>query len=316
MDKHNFQAMDADLMVYLKIVGVALLSILTIFVLVKTVNEVKMYSTIGNDSSMAFSKTITVPGHGEVDATPDLATFTWTVSATAKDIAGSQSAAAAKSNAAIAFLKAQGVKDEDISTQNYNTNEQYQNKSVPCAYSVSAPTPGVTTVSNDAPLGSREAMSSVAPVAPSAAGSAPTYIVCPPTTSSEVVGYTTSQTVSVKIHKVTQGDTRVSTLVSGVGKAGVKPSDVSFSFENPEALKASARSMAIANARTDADRLAKDLGVDLGQVIGYNDNNYGGGVMYGVKSVAPQAMDAASVPQLPVGQSTVTSDVNVTYTIR
>ncbi|MEN9649145.1 MAG: hypothetical protein RL094_112 [Candidatus Parcubacteria bacterium] len=227
-----------------------------------------------------ISKTINVNGHAEITALPDVATFSWTTTEEGKTVQDAQDKSAEKSNKAIAYLESQGVPRADISTGGFSTSEKYSSSI--CNYESARPTP------------------------------------CPVT--SEVVGYTTYQTVSVKVRNAQQNSKKVSQYIAEIGKMGVKTTDVSYTFDNPTNLKVSAQEAAIYNAHQNAERLAKSLGVKLGEVIGYYDNNssayegYGGMAM----SAKSSMMDARApiAPDLPSGDRTISSDVVVTYSIR
>lgn len=284
MAKNNSEVMDHDFNTYLKVAGICTLGILTLFLIVKTINEAKTYSTIG-EGNADIARTITVAGHGEVIAQPDIATFSWTVTEDGKTIAQAQSAAATKSNKAIEYLKSQGVPAGDISTTYYNTSEKYVSK--PCV------------------LPADDAVSSTKIVPP-----------CPP--NQEVDGYTTNQTVEVKLRNIAQNDPKLSTYISEIGKIGVKPSQVYFSFDKPENVKMLAQQVAIQNARAKATKLAQSLGIKLGKVVGFSDNSGSYPAAYGGMALerASIAKDATVAPELPSGDKEVTSDVSVTYEIK
>src|SRR4051812_1952859 len=104
MVKNNNDFMPHDVNLYLKFAGITALGMLTLFLLAKTINEAKSYNTIG-DSTADVARTITVSGHGEIEAKPNLATFSWTVNEDGKTVQESQSAANSKNNAALSYLK-------------------------------------------------------------------------------------------------------------------------------------------------------------------------------------------------------------------
>ena len=283
-----------DLNNYLKAVGVGVLSLLCLFLIVLTMNQIKMYPGIGEGDAAEMSHTISVSGHAEINAVPDTATFTWTVTENGKTVDESQSKAATKSNKAIAYLKQQGVAAADIKNQYYNTSEDYNN--VNCVINVNVIEPAV--------LGKPSAMSSVRAVAPS-----PT--VCPPKSS----GFVTNQSVEVTIHGVTEGDQRIGQLIAGIGAFGVKASSASFALDNPEVVKAKARAEAIANARQQAADIASALGVRLNKVVSFSEN-YGGYYPTMNKAMSMDATMSSVVPDVPVGEQKVSDDVTVTYSIR
>ena len=137
---------------------------------------------------------------------------------------------------------------------------------------------------------------------------------CPPTKQT-ISGYEVSQTVTVKVNDIT----KAGTLLAGVGTHGVSDvSGLSFTVANQDALDAQARDKAITDAQSKAKDLAKALGVSLIRVTGFNENsNRYPAPMYATMSSGAGMQDkAVSVPQIPTGQNTTTSDVSVTYEIR
>lgn len=131
-------------------------------------------------------------------------------------------------------------------------------------------------------------------------------------------GYQVRQTTTVKVRDAAKaGD-----LLTGVGERGAtEVSGLNFTFDDPQKLQDEVRGEAIADAKTKADELAKQLGVRLVRVVSFSEN--GGGYpepyyAYGRGgTVANQAMDSKAVaPEISVGQNKVTSNVSVTYEIR
>lgn len=110
----------------------ALLLVLTIFVGVKTIGEIKKVGVIGKD--IEPQAVISVSGDAERFVKPDTATVSFTVRKDAKTVAAAQEEVTKKANAAIDALKALGVEEKDIKTTSYNINPKYEwNASVyPC----------------------------------------------------------------------------------------------------------------------------------------------------------------------------------------
>lgn len=103
------------------LVGAALLSL---FVLLLSVNEIKLIAQ--HTPSPVATNTITVTGEGSAVAIPDIATFSFSVTETAKVITDAQNAATTKTNAAIKAMTDAGVKNADIQTLSYNINPHYE----------------------------------------------------------------------------------------------------------------------------------------------------------------------------------------------
>ena len=69
---------------------------------------------------------ISVTGEGEVFAVPDIGQFTFSVQAEAEDAATAQEQSGTTINDIIAYLRGQGVAEEDIKTTNYNLFPRYR----------------------------------------------------------------------------------------------------------------------------------------------------------------------------------------------
>lgn len=75
---------------------------------------------------------ITVSGQGESFAVPDVATFTFSVSAEAATIDAAQSQVTTKTDAILAKLKALGIEDKDVKTTDYSAYPKYVYNQVQC----------------------------------------------------------------------------------------------------------------------------------------------------------------------------------------
>lgn len=107
-------------------VGVAVLalSLLSLFLLAKSLTEFRKYAYTGKE--YPAQTTISVSGKGEVVAVPDIATFTIGVSEEAMTVATAQKNSADKSNAITEFLKENDVDEKDIKTSGYNIYPRYE----------------------------------------------------------------------------------------------------------------------------------------------------------------------------------------------
>ena len=101
----------------------AALGVLTIFLIVATVGELKRLRFIG--TGVPATNTISVSGEGEVFAVPDTATFSVTIQEEAKEVKDAQEVATKKSNEIITYLKDEGVAEKDIKTADYSVYPQY-----------------------------------------------------------------------------------------------------------------------------------------------------------------------------------------------
>ena len=116
------------------------LSLLAIFLLAKTLTEFKKYPNAGSEYGQNI---ISVSGKGDVYATADVATFSFSVMEEAPTVADAQKKATEKNNNAIKTLKDNGVEEKDIQTTGYNVNPKYDyNSGRPCtAYGCPPSTP-------------------------------------------------------------------------------------------------------------------------------------------------------------------------------
>lgn len=76
---------------------------------------------------------ITVSGKGEAFAVPDLATFSFSVSADAKTVAEAQSQVTSKIDTIVSKLKDLGIEEKDVKTIDYNVYPKYTYSSSPCS---------------------------------------------------------------------------------------------------------------------------------------------------------------------------------------
>src|SRR3989344_7039023 len=165
-----------------------------------------------------------VQGEGKVTAIPDVAEISFGVTTEGgKNLADLQEQNAEKANAIIVFLKQSGIDQKDIKTQYYNISPHYQYCSCPVSESGEAKP-------------------------------------CPP---SEIVGYTISQSVSVKVRELSKtGD-----ILAGVVDNGANTvSGPSFTVDDPTELQNQARAEAIAKAKSKALAVAKAGGFRLGKI--------------------------------------------------
>lgn len=230
-------------------------------------------------SGTTATNVIQVAGLGEVFAVPDIAEVSFSVNKDAKTMAEAQKFVTDITTKATDYLKSQGVEEKDIKTQNYNGTPKYE-------WQTTASMPCIV----DRP--------------------------CPPSGGKNVmVGYTVNETIIVKIRKADNAGT----IVAGLGKLGITDiSGPNFTIDNDEALKADARSKAIADAKIKANELAGELGVKLVRIVNFNENTGGNYPMPYAKTMMMDSV-GASVPEaanIPKGENKYTSNVTITYEIR
>lgn len=257
--------------------------VLVAFLAVEVLAGVSGLRYIG--AGIAPSNTISVSGHGEIYAAPDIATFSYSVVSDKSTAAAAQADATSKANAVTDYLKSAGVADADVQTSGYSVYPQYEYQNAVCPTYAPMPVNG-----------------------PSAS-----TVYCPPG-KQVLTGYEARQTTTIKVRDLTKaGD-----LLVGVGQKGATEiSGLQFTFDNPNGPQDDARGKAINDAKAKADTLAKQLGVSLVRVVSFSENGsgYPRPVMYAAG--ASSADSAKSVaPEISAGQNQVTDDITITYEIR
>ncbi len=105
------------------ILGMALIGVLMVI----GVSAIVLTRVVYKSTDPASSRTFSVNGEGEAFAVPDIAEFSFgVISQGGVNLDALQEDNVKKTNNIIAYLKEQGVKDEDIKTSGYNVNPQYQ----------------------------------------------------------------------------------------------------------------------------------------------------------------------------------------------
>jgi len=182
-------------------------------------------------------------------------------------------------NAVITALKDLKIDEKDIQTTNYNLTPVYQD-----TYNLPMMPVGVDTKS------------------------------IPVRTGTTLKGYKLGQDVQVKIRDFTKvGDVLSQATAKGANVVG----DLQFTIDNPEQFKEQARAKAIAQAKSNAQNLAKESGIGLGKLINVYENymystynsarSMGGGV----------ALDSAvPAPTIQPGQQEIDVTINLTYQVR
>lgn len=262
-------------------VAFVLLIILCVYYGVRSLTEFKTYQSMDNFGG----NTITLSGHGEVSAVPDIATVSFTIHKEGKTVKIAQDAVAKVEKPALLFLKNNSVEDKDIQTSNASFNQKYEYKNAICP-----PQPATDIMMIE-----------------------PTYYCGEG--KQVLVGYEAYETITVKIRKTDD----VGKIMQGLGGLGVTDlNGPNFVVENEDVLKAEARKKAIDQAKEKAKILAKDLGVKLGKVMSFSeDGNYAGNPYgYGEAKMMDSISSAQAPAQIPKGENTISSDVTITYTIK
>lgn len=138
---------------------------------------------------------------------------------------------------------------------------------------------------------------------------------CPPSNST-VVGYEASYFITVKVRKADDAGE----ITQGLGDQGVTNlSNVSYTIDNDDELRLEARTKAIEDAKQKAERLAKDLNVELDDIVSFSEGGRDMPVYMMNQAKVSMETDSvgasAPVPDLPRGQNQITSNVSLTFRI-
>lgn len=130
---------------------------------------------------------------------------------------------------------------------------------------------------------------------------------------SSITGYSVSQSLDVKIRDLA----KISEVLAAAGAAGANQvGGIQFTIDEPKNLRAEARAEAVKDAQDKADKLAEDLGVRLGRVIGFSESQGGSPVPYPMMAKDAVGGYAEAAPQIQAGTLDIQSNVSVTYEIR
>jgi uncharacterized protein YggE len=141
------------------------------------------------------------------------------------------------------------------------------------------------------------------------------YPTCPPgvfcpNSSGTITGYEVSQTLEVTVRDTSKaGD-----VLQKLGSLGVSNiSGPNFTVDDPTTVESEARADAINKAKASAALLAAQLGVHLGRIVNfYEDNGAQPPAAYGVSAMTS---GKAAAPVLPTGENETTSSVSITFEI-
>lgn len=136
--------------------------------------------------------------------------------------------------------------------------------------------------------------------------------VCPPPT---IVGYTISQSVSVKVRDLKKaGD-----ILSGVVTNGANSvSQLNFTLDDPESAKTAARIEGFNKAKAKAEEIANEGGFKLGRLVSVSIGDAGAPIYYGMGGgmTASYEKSVAPAPAIEAGSQDVKVNVTLTYEIK
>lgn len=255
--------------------GAVFLSILSICAIVL------MITLIPRNNSYE-DNTITVTGKAELTAQPDIASLSFTVREVADTAEEAQTVVSEKTNMILSGFEMFDIEDNDIRTDAYTINPEYQ-------------WVRVDQVQQESPEG----------------------VMYYPGQDRErvLVGYEVRQQVNLTLRSLDTAPEILSLLAESEVENLYGPN---FEIEDPDALQEEVRSEAIQEAQEKAQRLADNLGVRLGKVVSFNEGNPSWYPMYARNNVMMESasFDGEVQPSIPAGENEVVSQVTIVYTIK
>ena len=128
-----------------------------------------------------------------------------------------------------------------------------------------------------------------------------------------ITGYNGNATVAIKVHDTKKAPQ----IVQETTNAGANNVYLSgFATEDTDKYKEQARDVAIKNAKEQADKLSKSLGIRLGRIVNMVESSpYNPYPYYNTEAMGMKAADQQSVPPPAIepGSQTVTSSVTLFY---
>lgn len=144
---------------------------------------------------------------------------------------------------------------------------------------------------------------------------APCYAFDCPVSEPKIVGYTVSQSIRVKVRDTES----TGKFLSELTKFEINNvSGITFTIDDESALYDMARKDAVSKAQAKALALSKDLGVKLGDVISFSEDNsqYYQNDTYGMGGAEMGVSLKSATPDLPKGENKYTTRVYVTYELK
>lgn len=127
---------------------------------------------------------------------------------------------------------------------------------------------------------------------------------------SRISGYNGNATLTIKVRKVEL----LSKVIDEASRAGANEiQNTQFTVDNPNKFREEAREKAITNAREQAEKMARSLGIRLGRVTNIVESAGGGVVpmMYAEKTM--MAGGGGGAPSFEQGTQTITSTVTLYF---
>jgi uncharacterized protein YggE len=226
---------------------------------------------------------IVVAGQGEAKAPPDVARVNLGVESRMPTVEQATADANGRANAIVAALKQAGIADQDLRTHNFSINFEQD------------PVPPPQPLPQQSEARSKEKVAATTATVPAPAPSVRGH-------------YRVSNMLEVTLRDVA----KVGAVIKLATDAGANNVwGIAFEIDDPDALRATARTQAIDRAKRNAQELARLGGVKLGKLVSMSESDGGGGHPM-MKSVAQY--DSSNVP-IEGGELTVNHQVQLVYEV-
>ncbi len=126
------------------------------------------------------------------------------------------------------------------------------------------------------------------------------------------IGYRVSQSLEITIRELDQANTILSKIASYQVD---NVSGLNFYVEEDEEIYDQLRKEAIDDAKEKARELARDLGVSLDEIVGFNESGNNNYPMPMYDMAVSESSDGGRV-SLPAGENRFSSNVTITYTVK
>jgi uncharacterized protein len=142
----------------------------------------------------------------------------------------------------------------------------------------------------------------------------PVWRYNPDTGEQTLTGYRVTNSVTAKIRQVAATGDIIDAVVRAGGDA-TTISGISFTIDDPSTYQAEARKAAMADARAKAEQLADASDVNLGDATYINESG-GGAPIKSVPVPSAPGAPAPAPPPISPGETDITINVQVVYSIR
>lgn len=137
---------------------------------------------------------------------------------------------------------------------------------------------------------------------------------CQPIERDKIIGYKIQNSVDITVRDIA----KVGEVIDGVVESGVDQiSSLQFTIDDPDQLKSQARDKAVADASKKAERLAGQLGKQVGKIVAFSESGRFPPVIFGREALLGKGGDlGGELPRVEPGENEVTVLVSITYELR